>query len=173
MGHMRPGAEEPATRAGKVEDLTVTKKDLENFYYTLDGCPRCDYMITWGHSRGCTSARSEECRRRIAEELSKIPEGRKRLQRVEARKRKAAEQESAEVLRPAPPNTRALQPRGAEAANNASSSGTSPPELPPGEASVKARGPADELLGSDSEEEDEKCPNLCRLAVCRQADAMV
>ena len=35
---MAPRTDEPTTRAEKVEGLTVTKKDLERFGYTLDGC---------------------------------------------------------------------------------------------------------------------------------------
>ena len=107
LGHEAEGEDAPTTRAKQFRGLKVTAKDLLEHQYTMHGCPKCDHMIVWGTGQGCTQAHSEGCRRRIAEELAKTPEGRARLKAVEDRRirfedeKKTAAFEKAVSSRPA------------------------------------------------------------------------
>ena len=70
-----------------MHDFSVVRKDLEEFGYTEVGCPRCDFMSTHGHARGCGIAHSKICRNRIKRALGETAEGRERLDRFEERRR--------------------------------------------------------------------------------------
>ena len=87
VDRLRPAeaAEEPPqAKAKKLQNMSVTMKDLENHGYTPH-CPRCDHIRAHGHARGFSQSHSHECRLRISLELEKSPEGLERLARVAAR----------------------------------------------------------------------------------------
>ena len=102
LGRDIEGEEAPTTRKSHAMGLKITKKDLDQHGYTMHGCPRCDHMIAWGDAKSCTQAHSETCRRRIAKELAKTPEGRERLKVVAAWKERHKVQELKEASTPAP-----------------------------------------------------------------------
>ena len=84
---LAPDDEPPKTRITGQHDLRVTLQDLRDFGYTELGCQRCDHIRAHGHGRECVYAHSAACRSRIKEELRKTPEGRRRVEAAERRKR--------------------------------------------------------------------------------------
>ena len=81
LGRTADESDEAVVRSEKIEGLTVRRSDVKKFGPT-DGRNRCDHLIRWGHARGCDKSHAEECRRRIATELERTAEGRRRLEQV-------------------------------------------------------------------------------------------
>ena len=61
----------------KARKLYIKGSDLCAFGYTV-GCPRCTHERRYGPGR-TTKGHSDECRQRITDELSKTPEGLRRI----------------------------------------------------------------------------------------------
>ena len=65
----REGAADPPEQreatTGKVRDLAIGQKDLEEFGYTDRGCPRCGWALRYGYESKTTLSHSQECRQRI------------------------------------------------------------------------------------------------------------
>ena len=80
-----PEDEEPKIRSSSIPDLWITLKDLRDFGSIDVGRQRCDYIRQHGDARRCGYAHSKICLYCIKRRLSEPPEGRLRLQRVEAR----------------------------------------------------------------------------------------
>ena len=80
----RAAEDDPVPREARAQGLSVTIKDVQKFGYTPK-CVRCNYIKAHGHTRGCFTAHSDECRIRVSEELDKSEEGRRRLRAVAAR----------------------------------------------------------------------------------------
>ena len=71
-----PPKEEPEVRA-----FQIKKKDVEA-YGPTEGCPGCRALMGPGHFR---AKHSEECRRRMHEELNKSDSGKARVRRPDER----------------------------------------------------------------------------------------
>ena len=63
--------------------LYIKKADVEAFGYT-EGCVKCDHDLLYGYGR-TTKGHSDQCRRRIMEELAKTPAGMERVQAAAGR----------------------------------------------------------------------------------------
>ena len=71
--------------------IYIKGEDLRVYGYT-DSCPRCDHERRYGPGR-ITKGHSDACRSRIVAELSKTPEGQRRLEAADERvNRSIAEQ---------------------------------------------------------------------------------
>ena len=67
-------------------DSSVVQRDLTEVGYTEVGCPRCDFMSTHRHARGCGYVHSTNCRNLINKAIGGTVEGRERLQRFEEKR---------------------------------------------------------------------------------------
>ena len=67
--------------------MYIKGEDLRAFGCTV-GCPRRDHKRRYGPG-GATKVHSKQCRERIMEELSKTPEGQRRLAVVDERRNRA------------------------------------------------------------------------------------
>ena len=66
-------------------DLQVTIDDLRKFGPTELGCQRCNHCRLHKDMKDCSNPHSKVCRERIKGKLSETPEGKVRLDRVQAR----------------------------------------------------------------------------------------
>ena len=66
-----------------VRKLYIKGEDIRAFGYTV-GCVKCDHDRRYGPGR-TTKGHSDACRARIVEELSKTPEGQRRLSAADER----------------------------------------------------------------------------------------
>ena len=79
----QPGdADQPKAKAG-VRKLYIKGADIQAFGYTV-GCVKCDHDRRYGPG-GTTKGHSDACRARIVAELSKTPEGQRRLSAADER----------------------------------------------------------------------------------------
>ena len=81
----RDTAAKKAARSIAVRDLNVIIDDLRKFGPTELGCQRCDHHRLHKDMKDCSSRHSKVCRERIKGKLSETPEGKVRLDRVQAR----------------------------------------------------------------------------------------
>ena len=90
----RPARDGDADRPRKKPNsrkIYIKGEDIRAFGYT-EGCPRCDHERRYGPGR-TTKGHSDACRSRIVAELSKTPEGQRRLEAADERvNRSIAEQ---------------------------------------------------------------------------------
>ena len=73
----------PEEKIVQTRRVYIRQADLVKHGYTKN-CPRCQHIMTHGANTG-TMPHSEECRRRIMEEIGKTPEGRARIEKMAAR----------------------------------------------------------------------------------------
>ena len=77
---MQPG---DYTKETTVRKVYIKSEDTRAFGYTI-GCPKCDHDRRYGPGR-TTKGHSDACRTRIIAELSKTPEGLRRLNAADER----------------------------------------------------------------------------------------
>ena len=75
----------PKDKRPKTCDLRVTIDDVRKFGLTELGCQRCDRHRLHKDMKYCSYTHSKVCRERIKGKLSETPEGKVRLDRVQAR----------------------------------------------------------------------------------------
>lgn len=80
----REGAADPPEQrqatTGKVRDLHIRMKGLEDFGYTDSGCPRCGWALRYGYEAKTILSHPHECRQRTKQSFEKTEEGKRRLQ---------------------------------------------------------------------------------------------
>ena len=79
----RPEDDDIPRRVARSRHLYIKAEDIRAYGHTV-GCPRCDHDRRYGPGR-TTKGHSTQCRRRIIEELSKTPEGLRRVQDADER----------------------------------------------------------------------------------------
>ena len=75
--------QEAADTLRLIRRLYIKKSDIEAFGYT-EGCVKCDHDMKYGFGR-TTKGHSDQCRKRITEELAKTPAGMERIMAASGR----------------------------------------------------------------------------------------